>query len=149
MVPSTPLVEWNGVIVAGGQFSEAGGQSSQSVASWNGSVWESLGGGINGSVYALATYQGDLIAAGNFGQAGGVPVNNIARWDGEQWFPLSSGITGDPAPMSPIVRSMAEYDGELFVVGALQAAGEVDATHAAPLGREELAGRVSQVRLTV
>jgi hypothetical protein len=69
-----------------GQFS-AGTPGTTNLARWNGSAWESVGGGLPGPyANALATFQGDLIAAGYFDSAGGVDgTAKLARWDGTQW----------------------------------------------------------------
>src|SRR5688572_22418011 len=54
--------------------------------------WQTVGGGVNDEVLALAVFNGDLIAGGLFYNAGGVPVSHIARWDGRSWHPLGSGV---------------------------------------------------------
>lgn len=60
-------------IVAGGYFQEC-------IARWTGSVWESLGGGLDGQVFALHVQTNDLYAGGHFSEAGGTPSYEIARW---------------------------------------------------------------------
>jgi len=70
----------NGDLVAGGQFTTAGGVSANHIARWNGPTWSALGAGIAGmfpTVNALLLMpNNDVVAAGWFTTAGGVNVNN-------------------------------------------------------------------------
>jgi hypothetical protein len=71
----------NGDLIAGGDFTTAGGVPANRIARWNGSAWSALGSGMNSDVYALTTLpSGDLIAGGGFTTAGGVVAPYIARW---------------------------------------------------------------------
>ncbi len=84
----------NGDLIAGGDFSSAGGVPAQRIARWDGAAWHPLGSGIDSSVgVLLATPNGDLYAGGGFTSAGGVSSNSIARWDGGAWSPLGAGIS--------------------------------------------------------
>jgi hypothetical protein len=83
----------NGDLVAGGDFTTAGGVAANRVARWNGTSWSPLGSGMSSFVSALAVLpNGDLVAGGQFTTAGGVAANRIARWDGSSWSPLGSGV---------------------------------------------------------
>lgn len=87
---------WNGQLVAGG-----GGQTvfgdiyGEMLALWDGTQWQSLGGGLQevGLSYLqdLETYQGDLVVSGIFSTAGGLPISRIARWDGTAWSQVGDG----------------------------------------------------------
>jgi hypothetical protein len=72
----------NGNLVAGGDFTTAGGVTANNIARWNGSSWAPLGSGMNSrGVYALAALPNvDLVAGGTFATAGGLPSNYWARW---------------------------------------------------------------------
>lgn len=66
----------------------------RNLARWNGSVWVSLGLGLDNDGYdpminSLAAGVSNLFVAGNFKTAGGISVTNLARWDGEQWHSLN------------------------------------------------------------
>ena len=75
-----------GVMYAGGSFTLAGGVGVNNVAQWNGSAWQTLGAGLNGTVYALAVDgTGRLYAGGAFTASGTQAVSNVARWDGTAW----------------------------------------------------------------
>jgi trimeric autotransporter adhesin len=67
------------------------------IACWNGWVWTGVGGGINGSVRALASCNGvsgpRLYASGVFTTAGTVQADKIACWNGTLWSNLGSGPT--------------------------------------------------------
>jgi hypothetical protein len=88
--------EFQGVLHAGGEFVGTGGSR---LVRWNGSSWESVGGGVgvgsNMQVYALQLWNGGLVAAGRFGNAGGAPASNIATWNGSAWQTLGSGLNGE------------------------------------------------------
>jgi len=82
------------------------------------------GGGVNGYVGALTTYNGELIVGGGFSKAGYTPVNNIASWDGTRWKPLGSGV-------NDTVWALAVYGGNLIAGGNFTEAGGVHATNIA------------------
>ena len=98
------------VLVAGGEFTLAGGVSANYVAMYDGGGWSALGSGFDAGVRSLGVYNGDLIVGGEFTTAGGVTVNNIARWDGSVWSDMDGGLGAS-------VRAMAVYNGDLVVGG--------------------------------
>jgi hypothetical protein len=68
------------------------------IAKWNGSTWQSLGGGTNGTVRALALSGSNLYVAGLFTVAlnlNGIPVpftNGVAKWNGTSWESLGRSV---------------------------------------------------------
>ncbi len=105
------------VLVAGGGFEGAGGVATFGIALWNGTQWQTLGGGgMNNQVFAVAVYNGDVIAAGDFTTVSGASANRIARWDGNTWQPLGSGLNNS-------TRSLGVYNGELSLGGWFILAG--------------------------
>lgn len=131
----TCLLEWNGLMVAGGVFSRAGSITDQNLAAWDGSNWNSLGGGPaylwGGHVSALVEYNGDLVVGGLFTSIGGVAAERIARWDGTAWHPLGAG-----SPASS-VGGFAVIAGELYATGywdGVQTAGHWNGTSWVPVG---------------
>ena len=116
---------YNGELVAGGYFTEAGGVSANHVAAWDGSSWHAFGSGISGSsniyVNALAAYNSELIGGGNFKTREGL---HISKWDGDSWQKFGSGI-------NDIVNSFTVYDGELIAGGDFTTAGGADANYIA------------------
>lgn len=101
---------YNGSLIVGGRFTNAGGVSANYIAKWNGTSWSALGTGMDGWVNALTVYNGELIAGGSFTTAGGVVVNNIARWDGTTWTDVSGGTNS-------IVAALTVYNNKLIVGG--------------------------------
>ena len=81
------LAAYNGRLIAGGFFANAGGAPAHNIAQWDGTAWSPLGEGMKGGVQALAVYGGQLIAAGVFTQAGGVDAGPqaIMAQSGPRW----------------------------------------------------------------
>ncbi len=80
-------------LYATGSFAGAGGTAgTQNLARWDGSAWQSVGGGlIDQYSNTLTSFQGDLIAGGYFNSAGGVAgTEKLARWDGTQWHSMGA-----------------------------------------------------------
>ena len=98
---------------AGGTFLHSGGGEVTRVARWNPgtSLWEDLGGGMNGTVYALRVFNGSLYAGGAFTTAGGVSTGGLARWDGTGWNAVG-GVFGG------VVHALEVFNGELVIGGA-------------------------------
>ena len=89
------LLDGNGNLYAGGNFSTAGGVAALRVARWDGTVWSPVGGGFNNEVWALAMdSSGNLYAGGNFTLAEGNAANYVAMWDGATWQALGNGVSG-------------------------------------------------------
>jgi hypothetical protein len=85
-------------LIVAGEFAEAGGLQARQIASWDGSQFAPLGGGLDGEVLTLAVHDDGsgqaLYAAGAFISADGIPVEKIARWNGTQWSSVGAGIPG-------------------------------------------------------
>lgn len=60
------LAVLDGDLVAAGEFASAGGVPAANIARWDGTSWQSMGGGTNDRVNALAVYNGELILGGPF-----------------------------------------------------------------------------------
>ncbi len=88
------LVLPNGDIIAGGAFTDVGGDIvADHIARWDGTDWHALGTGLNDKVQALLRLpNGDIVAGGRFSEAGGVPARSVARWDGSRWHPMGEGL---------------------------------------------------------
>ena len=117
----TALTVYNGELIAGGNFTNAGGVPVNSIAKWNGTAWSPLGSGIIGDVRALIVYNNELIAGGYFYTAGGVSANCIAKWNGSAWSQIGSG-------MNSYVTSLTLYGNELVAGGFFSTAGGVPAS---------------------
>lgn len=129
-----------GYLYAGGEFSSisvpengAPAVSTSGIARWNlandptsySSVWEKLGEGVGGFVWAIAWQGSDLYVGGKFEQAlnsdgngGNIPVtvNHIAKFSGGAWSALGQGVV-DPGSCYPCVTSLAFVGSNLYVGG--------------------------------
>lgn len=87
-------------LIAGGAFRASANGLAGHLASWNGTAWTSVGGGVDGHVAALTTFDPDgagpaasaLYVAGAFASAGGVGAARIARWNGTSFSALGLGL---------------------------------------------------------
>lgn len=97
-----------------GEFDNVQGVPALGIAKWNGTQWSALGSGINGSIYAIAISGTDVYVGGDFNSpvTGGL-ARNVAKWDGTSWSRLGNGLGGG----THIVRSLAVYNGELYIGG--------------------------------
>lgn len=118
--------ENNGEIIIAGQFTAVGEAVADRLARWDGTQWLEFGGGISGSVYALAMApNGDLYIGGAFNQAGGVAAVNIARWNGVTWSALGGGVNNR-------VEELAfDSNGDLIAAGSFTIAGGATANRVA------------------
>jgi hypothetical protein len=118
------LEEFNGNVIACGEFNRVGNKAISGIMQWDGSSWDSLGSGLSGNIgtapimypHDLCHLGTDLIVAGNFLKAGGITVNGIARWDGSQWHNLGSGFNST-------VYGICVFNGELYAGGDFTMSG--------------------------
>lgn len=109
----------DGILYAGGNFDEAGGNTAKRIATWNGSNWGTLGDGTSGFVEAITTTPTAIYIGGNFALAGNTTVNRIAKWNiaTKSWSKLGNGVNNN-------VRSLL-YDGtHLYAAGAFTTASD-------------------------
>lgn len=104
------MIEYNGSLIVLGAFIQAGNISVNQIASWNGTVWDSLGSGITGlaSIPSMCIYNNELCVFSQITNAGGIPVTNAAKWNGTAWTSMGSGITAWPV-------SSTVYNNEVYV----------------------------------
>lgn len=115
--PVFALAVYDGNLIAGGQFDQAGGVTVANIGAWDGSAWSPLESGMNGRVNCLAVYDGKLIAGGLFNEAGGVSVAYIASWNGSYWAAMGSAVFPSDYLDYP-VRCLLPYVGRLYVGGS-------------------------------
>lgn len=85
------LGKYNGNIIVGGDFLNAGTTPASKIAKWNPNTqtWSAMGAGMNDYVKAIEVYNGELYAGGPFTTADGLPRSCVARWY-EQPPPVAS-----------------------------------------------------------
>ncbi|MCS6934068.1 MAG: T9SS type A sorting domain-containing protein [Chitinophagales bacterium] len=106
----------NGTVWVGGSFTAStSGVPCNNIGKWvNGSTgwsWESVNGGVNGTVHALLYHNNLLYVGGQFTQAGGVNVSNVAVYNpaNGQWSPLGQ--------LDNTVLTLAVYQGNIYAGG--------------------------------
>jgi trimeric autotransporter adhesin len=115
---------YNNNLIAGGNFTNAGGVSVNNIAKWDGTSWSTLGGGILGGstgygyikINAMFVYNNELYVGGCFDTAGGVNAKNIAKWNGSTWSAVGSGA-------DLFVQAFTIYNNELIVGGSFDIVG--------------------------
>lgn len=102
------LCLWNNTLVDVGSFGSPCGR----VASWDGTTWSCMAGGVGLVGRAAIEYNGDLIVVGDFWNINQpcTNCNGIARWDGTSWQALGTGFNND-------VLCLAVWNGELVAGG--------------------------------
>ena len=116
----------DGNIYAAGNFIfDANGEQVLNVAKWDGTSWSNLGGGINGTIWALTVDAlGNLYAGGSISQISGKRVNNIVRWDGASWLEV-------PGTNFPVRDLEFDNNGTLFAAGEFTVIGGISADYIA------------------
>lgn len=104
----------NSLLIAGGDFLNAGGQSARRIAAWNGLAWSVLDGPngagvVDGSVRTLTVHTGlsgspSLMVGGVFTGAGGLSSVSFAQWS----QPTITASTSGACPPSQIMLSVTD-----------------------------------------
>lgn len=115
------LLNYNGKLIAAGDFTQIGDQSFNKIAQWNGTKWEALGGGINGTIRGVTIHKGNLVIVGTITKAGTTPCNNIAIWNGAEWNLANNGLQ---AQYNSNVNVLKSIGNQLIVAGYFTKAGD-------------------------
>jgi hypothetical protein len=116
------LCMYNNNLIVGGAFDTVGNNiPTNSIAQWNGTLWNSIQTGPLG-VYSLLEYNGALIAgAGEYGYSSSTIPGHygeiIGQWNGVFWDTIGSGIIG---VNNPRMLSLCNYQGDLYAGGYFQ-----------------------------
>lgn len=93
----------NGDLLAGGDFTTAGGRAIRGIARWNGTAWSSVDGDVDGNVRAIARLpDGEIVIGGDFATAGGHPSAHFARLLTDRKAlatPRGDGCAGSAGPL--------------------------------------------------
>lgn len=130
----TRLAVHDGKLVVGGNFFGVDGLSTGSLAAYDGSGWESLGGYtlFSSGDMGLAVYQGDLYVGSTFDSITGITAHSLARWDGAVWTPVlasdgmttAEGIWADAgATTHGTVHALLVWNDKLVIAGDFERAG--------------------------
>jgi trimeric autotransporter adhesin len=115
------LVWLGGKMYAGGYFTEVDGQSAGYVASWDGTAWDTMGGGASSSIYTLLAWNGQVIAGGEFTSFAGTSASRIASWDDSGASASALGAGVNDAVYSLACETPSSTD--LYVGGKFTQAG--------------------------
>ncbi len=76
------LTKYNGTIIVGGDFNQAGSITANKIARYNQvtGVWAAMGTGMNDYVKGLDVWNGELYAGGPFTTADGLSRTGVAKW---------------------------------------------------------------------
>ncbi len=105
-------------LYAGGTFTSlADGTPVLRIARWNGTTWQQVGDGLNGTVSVLGVFDDGngpaLYAGGGFTGSGNTPLNSLAKWNGTSWVDVGGGANA-------FVQAMYvgdDGDGEALYIG--------------------------------
>lgn len=113
------VIEYDGQLIACGEFDRVGEQSVSGIMKWNGSNWEPLGSGLAGNIsgtapvlypHQLLVWDDLLLVVGNFNIAGGQVANGVAAWDGNTWSAFGNGFNST-------AYAAAIFEGDFWVGG--------------------------------
>lgn len=113
------LASFDNKLIAAGEFDRIGTiGDAQSIASWNGTQWSSLGTGLNDnfgnpSGDDLATWNGRVVVSGYFTGGGAVNSRNIIAWNGTGWEGFAGGLNGQGA-------RLVDFASQLVATGLLE-----------------------------
>jgi uncharacterized delta-60 repeat protein len=118
------VVQPDGKILAGGQFSSIGGQTRLGIARLDAKTGaaDSFDPGTDGQVFSIAMQvDGKILAGGLFSSVGGQPRNNIARLD------ATTGLadTFDPNANGYVSAISVQVDGKILAGGDFSGANSI------------------------
>lgn len=106
------------VLIAAGDFQQAGGAPALRIARWRGGTWSAVGAGFNGEVRTLLVTPNGLWAGGAFTASGTQSLLHIATWNESSglWERVGPGFNGN-------VNTLAFVGNELFAGGDFRLSG--------------------------
>ncbi len=129
------LAVFGGKLYAAGGMHHIGTTATEHIASYDGTTWSGVSGGLTGGGGAALAVCDDgtgaaLYAGGDFTAAGGTPASCLAKWNGAGWSSVGGGIGNTSGPAD--VYALTPYDDGtgpgLVVGGFFTQAGTVPAT---------------------
>ncbi|MFN4932431.1 MAG: T9SS type A sorting domain-containing protein [Bacteroidota bacterium] len=108
------LIEFNGKIIAGGDFfTIGGGNIVYRIAQWDGNTWQAMGAGFDNEVRALAVFNNELYAAGTFSSSSDQNTAldaRIAKWNGTVWEPVAGADINNTG-----INDMLVWNNKLYI----------------------------------
>lgn len=127
------MVAFNGALYVVGSFDHAGDVAASNIASWDGTTWAPVAGGVSGPIDAITVYNGHIVVGGWFEVAGAHTAPRIAMLGQAGWTALGSGMyRGDyMGNNTAFVSSLTVHGSDLIAGGSFDQAGDVDAANIA------------------
>ena len=130
----TSIIADGGMVYVGGNFNAADGAPMGSIASWNGSTWGNMQGGVwqdkisQASISNMAIDRdGRIFTIGAFSLAGGICASGIAVWDDGNWSSLGVDTSVDGS----ITAMISDQHGGYYAGGFFTCAGGLIVNHIA------------------
>jgi len=98
------------IIYAGGYFTQLGSTPFGRIASFDGSVWDSLGSGVSMAPHGMGMINGEFHVGGEFTMAGGATAIRIAKYHNTAWSTYGNGLAGS-------VNAVIEYNSQVYAGG--------------------------------
>lgn len=124
----------NGHVLIAGDFTEAGGVAANRVAIWNGTGFQALGAGVQGTVHCAVEHNGEIYLGGEMLSG----PTDLAKWNGSAWT-FSTVFDGK----YPLIHALHVHNGQLHAAGAMSGFAGVndlvmrfDGTYWLPVGSE-------------
>jgi hypothetical protein len=111
------LAVYNNILYVTGFFDSAGSLPTGSIASWNGTSWDSITTNIYQGT-AMAVYNNELYVAGDLTAPSGVAATGLVHWNGITWATCPGWLRGGSGP-----TSLTVYNNKLIVGGNFDTAG--------------------------
>lgn len=99
----------------------AGGYNTGGIASWDGSNWDSLAGGMHSGtnpVLSITRFQNKLLVGGFFRRSGDYTTNGFTSWNGTGWDSINSAFHPYGGPFN-----FYEHNNMLYCVGSFDSGG--------------------------
>jgi trimeric autotransporter adhesin len=110
------MAVYHNQLYVGGDFYFSGSNnlSTNCIARWNGTVWDSVGSGVNLAVFDMVvdTVRDVLYVGGGFTNTRDTTVFGIAQWNDSIWLPVGTGLDTLWG-----TRCLEVYNGELYAGG--------------------------------
>ena len=83
----------DGLLYAGGEFTMAGGNAINRIATWDGTSWSNVGFGFDeNAVFTIEFYKNELYAGGIFYRSNNQKMWFFAKWNDTEWIQPGSDI---------------------------------------------------------
>jgi hypothetical protein len=115
-------------VLAGGEFTFAGGLAANNFARWNGSAWAAVGQlETYDTIKALVPAPGGYYVGGDFSTLDGVLAERIASRSGGTWLALGQGLTmsDNNCCNGTVYATVSDGAGRVYVGGRFETAGGI------------------------